>query len=226
VKVERSWAAFAVLLKDTVFALITPVIIILGVVLGVVTLVEVAALAILYILVISLFVYRSITFREIFAASAKAAVFSAAIMIIFAVVGVFQYITVQEQLGDQLQRFIASMHFTKISFLLAVTLFYVLMGCIIDAIPIMLIFFPVLLPVAVGLGVDPTHFGVITVFNLMIGLLTPPVGALLFIETKIANIPFGALVRASLPYTLVLFLVLLLCTFVPELVLFIPNRLL
>jgi TRAP-type C4-dicarboxylate transport system permease large subunit len=115
------------------------------------------------------------------------------------------------------------MHFTKVTFLLAVTLFYVLMGCIIDAIPIMLIFFPVLLPVAVGLGVDPTHFGVVTVFNLMIGLLTPPVGALLFIEAKIANIPFGTLVRASAPYTLVLFLVLLLCIFIPELVMFIPN---
>ena len=226
VTVERSLAAFAVLLRDTVFALITPVIIILGVVLGVVTLVEVAALAILYILVISLFVYKSITLKEIFSASARAAVFSAAIMIIFAVVGVFQYITVQEQLGDQLQHLIASMHFTKISFLLAVTVFYVLMGCIIDAIPIMLIFFPVLLPVAVGLGVDPTHFGVITVFNLMIGLLTPPVGALLFIETKIANISFGTLVRVSAPYTLVLFLVLLLCVFIPELVMFIPNRLL
>ena len=223
VRVERSFAAFAVLLRDTVFALITPLIIVLGVVLGVVTLVEVAALAILYILVISLFVYKSITFREIFSASAKAAVFSAAIMIIFAVVGVFQYITVQEQLGDQLQRFISSMHFTKVTFLLAVALFYVLMGCIIDAIPIMLIFFPVLLPVAVGLGVDPTHFGVITVFNLMIGLLTPPVGALLFIETKIANIPFGTLVRASAPYTLVLFLVLLLCIFIPDVVMFIPN---
>ena len=226
VKVERSFASFAFLLKDTLFALITPVIIILGVVLGVVTLVEVAALAIAYILVVSLFVYRSITFKEVYSAFARSAVFSAAIMIIFAVVGVFQYITVQEQLGDQLQRFIASMHFTKVTFLIAVTLFYVLRGCIIDAIPSRLIFFPVLLPVAVGLGVDPTHFGVITVFNLMIGLLTPPVGALLFIETKIADIPFGTLVRASFPYTLVLFLVLLLCTFIPDLVTFIPNLLL
>ena len=97
------------------------------------------------------------------------------------------------------------------------------MGCIIDAIPVMLIFFPVLLPVAVGLGIDPTHFGVITVFNLMIGLLTPPVGALLFIETKIAKIPFGDAGHGDPPYTLVLFAVLFLCTFFPELVMFIPN---
>ena len=222
-KVERSWREFRALLKDTLFALLTPVIIILGVVLGIVTLVEVAALAILYILGISLFVYRSITVKEIFAVTKSAAVFSTAIMIIFAVVGVFQYIVVQEQFGEKLHALAVSLHLSKIGFLIAVNVFYIFMGCIIDAIPVMLIFFPVLLPIAVDLGIDPTHFGFITVFNLMIGLVTPPVGALLFIETKIAKIPFGTLVRATLPYTLVLFFVLLVCTFVPEIVMFIPN---
>lgn len=223
VHVEKSMDTFLRLLKDTLFALITPLIIVLGVVLGVVTIVEVAALAILYILVISLFVYRSVTLRDVFEIAAESAVFSAAIMVIFAVVGVFQFITVQEQLGLQLQNFVATMHFTQTTFLIAVNVFYLFMGCIIDAIPVMLIFFPVLLPVAVGLGIDPVHFGVLTVFNLMIGLMTPPVGALLFIETKIANIPFGDLVRESLPYTLVLLFVLMLCTFVPQLVTFLPN---
>jgi tripartite ATP-independent transporter DctM subunit len=223
VRYRRTMREFAALLRDTIFALLSPVIIILGVVLGIVTLVEVAALAILYILIISLFVYRSITLKEIFTVSARAAVFSTSIMIIFAVVGVYQYIVAQEQLGDKLQLLIASMHFNKFTFLLAVNLFYIFMGCIIDAIPVMLIFFPVLLPTAISLGIDPTHFGVITVFNLMIGLLTPPVGALLFIETKIADIPFGQLVRAVTPYTLALFAVLFLCTFVPEIVMFIPN---
>jgi tripartite ATP-independent transporter DctM subunit len=223
VKVEKSWSEFRALLKDTIFALLTPIIIILGVVLGVVTLVEVAALAIFYILFISLLVYRSITFREIFSVTKSAAVFSTAIMIIFAVVGVFQYIVVQEQFGEKLQALVVSLHFSQVGFLIAVNIFYIFMGCIIDAIPVMLIFFPVLLPVAVSLGIDPTHFGFITVFNLMIGLLTPPVGGLLFIETKIAKIPFGTLVRATLPYTLVLFVVLFICTFIPGLVLFLPN---
>jgi tripartite ATP-independent transporter DctM subunit len=223
VHVEKSFSTFLVLLKDTIFALITPLIIILGVVLGIVTIVEVAALAILYILLISLFVYRSITLRDVFKIAAETAVFSSAIMVIFAVVGVFQFITVQEQLGSQLQTFVATMRFTPTTFLIAVNIFYLFMGCIIDAIPVMLIFFPVLLPVAVGLGIDPVHFGVITVFNLMIGLMTPPVGALLFIETKIANIPFGDLVKESLPYTLVILAVLALCTFVPQLVTALPN---
>jgi TRAP-type C4-dicarboxylate transport system permease large subunit len=81
----------------------------------------------------------------------------------------------------------------------------------------------VLLPIALRLGIDPTHFGVIVVLNLMIGLLTPPIGALLFIQTKIANLPFNTLVRAIWPYTLALIGVLILVTYVPALILWIPN---
>jgi TRAP-type C4-dicarboxylate transport system permease large subunit len=95
-----------------------------------------------------------------------------------------------------------------------------------DAVPVMLIFFPVLLPAAIKLGVDPTHFGVIVVINLMIGLLTPPIGALLFLQAKIADLEFDQLVRHVWPYTLVLIIVLLLCTFIPQLVLYIPNLIL
>jgi TRAP-type C4-dicarboxylate transport system permease large subunit len=90
----------------------------------------------------------------------------------------------------------------------------------------MLIFFPVLLPAAIKLGVDPTHFGVIVVINLMIGLLTPPIGALLFLEAKIADLEFDVLIRHIWPYTLVLIIVLFLCTFVPQLVVYIPNLIL
>jgi TRAP-type C4-dicarboxylate transport system permease large subunit len=92
-----------------------------------------------------------------------------------------------------------------------------------DAVPAMLIFFPVLLPIAIRLGIDPTHFGVVVVLNLMIGLLTPPVGALLFLVTKIAEIPFEELVRAVVPYLAALLIVLGLITYVPALVTFIPN---
>jgi TRAP-type C4-dicarboxylate transport system permease large subunit len=108
-------------------------------------------------------------------------------------------------------------------FLLFTTIFFLLMGCILDAVPVMLIFFPVLLPIAVDLGIDPIHFGVIVVLNLMIGLLTPPIGGILFIQTKIAGLEFNALVRAIWPYTLTLLAVLLLITYIPGLVTFVPN---
>ena len=87
----------------------------------------------------------------------------------------------------------------------------------------MLIFFPVLLPVAKGLGVDPIHFGVVVVLNLMIGLLTPPVGALLFLEAKIADVSFEDLVGAVGPYLAALLAVLALITYIPPLVTFVPN---
>ena len=174
-------------------------------------------------LLISLFVYKSITFKDLPGIFAKAAVFSSSIMIIFAVVGLYQYIVAYEQVGDQLGVLISTLHLTKFWFLLLANIFFLFMGCILDAVPVMLIFFPVLLPVAIQLGVDPTHFGVIVVLNLMIGLLTPPIGALLFLEAKIADIQFETLVRTVWPYTLSLIIVLLLCTFVPKLVMYIPN---
>lgn len=223
IKKKLTAKTFYRLLKDTFLAIIAPLIIILGIVLGVVTLVEVAVLAILYILLISLFVYKSITFKEIPKIFAKAGVFSASIMIIFAVVGLYQYIVAFEQLGAQIGNLIAMLHLSKFHFLILTNIFFLFMGCILDAVPVMLIFFPVLLPLALQLGIEPTHFGVIVVINLMIGLLTPPIGALLFLVTKIADIEFEKLVRQIWPYTLSLIFVLVLCTFIPQLVMWIPN---
>jgi tripartite ATP-independent transporter DctM subunit len=224
-KRQMSLRRFLPLIKDSIFAIIAPLIIISGVIFGFVTLVEVAALAILYVLLISLFVYRSITVKDLFPIFKETAIFSSSIMIIFAVVGVFQYIVAVEQLGDKLLGVIQDMQMSKHVFLIFTTVFFLLMGCILDAVPVMLIFFPVLMPIAVELGIDPTHFGVIVVLNLMIGLLTPPIGGILFIQTKIANIDFDRMVRCIWPYTLTLIAVLLLVTYVPILVTFLPNLL-
>jgi tripartite ATP-independent transporter DctM subunit len=226
VKKQLNLKVFINLMRDTVFALSAPLIIILGVALGIVTLVEVAVLANFYILLIALFVYRSIRLKDIPRIFAKAAVFSTSIMIIFAVVGLYQYIVASEQLGEKLGLLVANMNLNQFTFLLLANLFFLFMGCILDAVPVMLIFFPVLLPVATNLGVDPTHFGVIVVIGLMIGLLTPPIGALLFLEAKIADLEFDVLVRHIWPYTLVLIVVLFLCTYSPQLVLYIPNLIL
>ena len=190
---------------------------------GFVTLVEVAALSIVYILFLSLVVYRSLTWEKLREVFKDTAVFSSSIMIIFAVVGLYQYIVALEQLGDRLFGIVEALNLGRFGFLAFTTVFFLLMGCILDAVPVMLLFFPVLLPIALQLGIDPTHFGVVVVLNLMIGLLTPPIGALLFIQTKIAGIQFNDLIRAIWPFTLALIAVLLLITYVPALVLWIPN---
>lgn len=226
VEVEYTWARFWKLFKENILAILAPVFVIVGVVGGFVTLVEIAAFVVAYVIVISVFAYRSLRLRELFPIFREAAVFSASIMVLFAVVGLFQYIVAAEQAADQVYALVVSLNLEAWSFLLLSTLFFMLMGCVLDALPVMLIFFPVLLPVALELGIDPTHYGVIVVMNLMIGLLTPPIGALLFLQSKIADLEFDVIVKGVWPYTLALFLVLILVTYVPQLVLFVPEALL
>jgi len=226
VEVKRTFGDFVALLKDTILALIAPLIVLSGVVFGFVTLVEVAALSILYILFISTVVYRTITWKIFFDTVRDTAVFCTSIMIIFAVVGLFQYIVASEQLGKQLYHLIVSWNMSRNMYLFFTLVFLLLMGCVLDAVPVMLIFFPVMLPVATGLGIDPVHYGVIYVLNLMIGLITPPVGALLFIQTKIAKVSINALVRELLPHIGVLILVLIAATYIPQIVLWLPNLIL
>ncbi len=222
-KVERSWKIFFSLLKDTYLALLAPIIIVVGVISGVVTITEVAVLANFYIILISVFVYKSINFKNFFETVRATAVFCCSIMVIFAAVGVFQYIVSSEQLGKQLMNLILRLNMNSTTFLMFCTVFFLFMGCILDAVPVILIFFPVLLPIAIQLGIDPVHFGVVTVLNLMIGLITPPVGALLFIQTKIAGISINALMKEIWPHIAVLLGTLLVITFIPGFVTFLPN---
>lgn len=222
-RVEGGLAEFLRLLGQAFLALLAPVIIIAGVVFGVVTIIEVAFLAVFYVLLVGLLAYRTIRLRAVPGIFARAAATSVTIMAIFAAVGAFAWIIANEQLGPQVARGIQAFGLGRVGFLLVVNIFFLFLGCIMDAVPAMLIFFPVLLPVAKGLGIDPIHFGVVVVLNLMIGLLTPPVGALLFLEAKIADIPFEVLVRAVTPYLIALLAVLGLITYVPALVTFVPN---
>lgn len=216
-------AEFLRLLGYAFLALLAPLIIIAGVVFGVVTIVEVAFLAVFYVLCVGLLAYRTIHLRALPRIFARAAATSVTIMAIFAGVGAFSWIIANEHLGPQVARAIQGLGLGQAGFLLAVNIFFLFLGSIMDAVPAMLIFFPVLLPVAKGLGIDPIHFGVVVVLNLVIGLLTPPVGALLFLQAKIADIPFEVLVRAVGPYLVALLVVLGLITYIPPLVTFIPD---
>ncbi|MBP2670508.1 MAG: dicarboxylate transporter, DctM subunit [candidate division NC10 bacterium] len=222
-EVRGGLSEFIRLLGEAFLALLAPVIILAGVVFGVVTIVEVAFLAVLYVLLVGMLAYRTIRFRALPGIVSRAAATSVTILAIFASVGAYSWIIANEQLGPQVARAIQSLGLGWVGFLLVANLFFLFLGCIMDAVPAMLIFFPVLLPVAKGLGIDPIHFGVVVVLNLMIGLLTPPVGALLFLEAKLADVSFEELVRAVWPYLAALLCVLALITYVPPLVTFVPN---
>lgn len=204
-------------------ALLTPVIILVSIVWGFTTVTEIAILASAYVLLLG-FIYRTLTLRSAFKVFTNAALFSATIMMIFAAVGGFTYIVALTRLGTRIDELIRNAGMGPFVFLLLTMVFFLVLGAIMDAIPAILIFVPVLMPSAMALGIDPIHYSAIIVVNLMVGLITPPVGALLFVTPKIAEISFSALVREIFPFILVYLLVVVLTTFIPALSLYLPGQ--
>jgi TRAP-type C4-dicarboxylate transport system permease large subunit len=151
------------------------------------------------------------------------AVFASTIMILFAAVGSFTFVIAARRVGDQVAAIVAGLDVGPTGFLLLSMLFFLIVGMVLDAVPAILIFLPIMLPVAVAVGVDPIHFGVAVVVNLMIGLLTPPVGALLYVLTKIGQVPFSALVKEVLPFVGAMLVGLLVIVLVPPVVTWLPG---
>lgn len=222
---ERSFKIFLEILMDSFLALIAPLIIILGVITGLVTITEVAMLATAYVLIIGVFFYKTIAIKDILNIFKNSVLFSSSIMALFSVAFIFSWFIAVEGLGKQMGAYIISMNMSPLMFLIFVNFLWIFLGTIVDAIVSMIIFVPVLLPIVIALGIDPYFFSVLTVVNLMIGLLTPPVGGLLYLEAKIANVPVDRLIKEIVPFILVLFAVVALMIFVPAIVTFIPNLL-
>ncbi len=136
---------------------------------------------------------------------------------------VFNYVITVENIPKTLAAMLKAYELTPVAFLLLANLILLVLGCFLEGTTIILVILPVLLPTAQALGVDPVHFGVIAVINIMIGLVTPPYGLLLFMMTKIADVPLRDIVREEIPFLLVMLAALLLITFVPDIVLFLPR---
>jgi tripartite ATP-independent transporter DctM subunit len=210
------------LFLDALPALLAPAFIIVGVFGGFATITEMAILAALYVLVLGL-VYRTLPVRQVPAVLRDGAVFSSTIMILFAAVGSFTYVIAAQRVGDQVAEFVAGLDVGPTTFFLLTMVFFLVVGMVLDAVPAILIFLPILLPVAVEVGVDPIHFGVLVVVNLMIGLLTPPVGALLYVLTKIGKVPFTALVKETMPFVAAMLVGLVIMVLVPPIVTWLPE---
>lgn len=203
-------------------ALLAPAFIVAGVFGGFATITEMAVLAAFYVLMLGL-VYRTLRVRDVPGVLRDGAVFASTIMILFAAVGSFTFVIAARRVGDQVAEFVAGLDVGPTAFLLLAMVFFLVVGMVLDAVPAILIFLPIMLPVAVGLGVDPIHFGVLVVVNLMIGLLTPPVGALLYVLTKIARVPFTALVKETAPFIVAMLVVLVILVLVPSIVTALPE---
>ncbi len=210
-----TWRAFP--------ALMMPVVLLGGIYGGATTPTEAAAVAAAYALLVSALLYRSLSWRDVYASLASSARMTASIGMLIAGAMVFNYVVTAENIPAVLSAALQGTALTPIAFLVAVNLLLLVLGCLLEGTTILLIIVPVLLPTAQALGIDPVHFGVVAVVNIMIGLITPPYGLLLFIMVRIAEVPLKELIRDTLPFLGVMIGSLALITFVPDLVLFLPR---
>ena len=204
-------------------ALLMPVVLLGGIYGGVMTPTEAAAVAALYALLVSVLLYRSVTLRDFYRSLLESARSTAAIGMLIAGALVFNYVITVENIPVTLRDQLAGLDLSALEFLLLVNALLLLLGCLIEGTAILLIVVPVLIPTAQGLGIDMVHFGVMVVVNIMLGLVTPPYGLLLFVVASISGAPMRAIIRDVLPFIAALLVALALITFIPELVLWLPR---
>ncbi|AEM42220.1 TRAP transporter large permease [Ketogulonicigenium vulgare] len=204
-------------------ALLLPVVLIVGLRGGVMTPTEAAAVAAGYALFVSVVIYRDVGLREFYASLLSAARTTTSIGMLIAAALVFNYIVTVENIPNSISRFLLGFDLTPLTFLLIVNVILLLIGAVLEGSTIILIIVPVLIPTAAALGIDPIHFGVVVVFNVMIGLVTPPYGLLLFVVKRVSGASMGAILRDTMPFLLGLIAALLLITLIPDIVLFMPR---
>lgn len=209
--------------KEAFPALMLPVILLGCLYSGITTPTEAAGVAAAYALLISAGLYRSLGWGDIYDSLLSSAKMSISIGMLIAGALVFNYVITSENIPAHLSGLLKGLEMTPMVFLLLVNVILLVLGAFLEGSTIILIILPVLLPTAVALGIDPVHFGVMAVLNIMIGLVTPPYGLLLFMMMKIANVSFSELMAEVWPYLLVMLGALALVTFWPGMVLWLPR---
>lgn len=204
-------------------ALFTPVILLIGIYTGIMTPTEAGAVAALYTLVISAFVYRTLSFAVLKKIFVDTLVTTGSIFLIIAAAYSFSYIISLEQVDRWLLGIMQGFGGSKALFLLVTNIIFIILGCFIDVNVTQLVFVPIFVPLAKALGIDMVHFGVVLCLNMMAGLATPPFGMLLFITAGIGKVELKDLFREIVPMVLFVFAVMFLITYVPQLVLWLPG---
>ncbi len=214
---------FPRLTREALPALLLPVILLGCLYGGVTTPTEAAGLAAAYALLISVVLYRSFGWRDLYDSLLGSARISISIGMLIAGALVFNYVITSENIPATISGMLKTLDMSPLGFLLMANLLLLVLGAFLEGSTIILVILPVLLPTAKALGIDPVHFGVVAVLNIMIGLVTPPYGLLLFMMTKIAEVPLSDIVRESLPFLAVMILALAILTLFPDAVLFLPR---
>ncbi|MFH1154763.1 MAG: TRAP transporter large permease [Pseudomonadota bacterium] len=224
VQIPRStWKQRRLAFKDAFWGLLTPVIILGGIYGGLVTPTEAAGVAVVYGLVVGIFIYREIHVQDIWKLLVDATVGSAVVMFIIAFASVFAWLLTTGHIASSIAETVLSLTKNKNLLLVMMNVIFLFAGCFIDAASAFFIFVPIMLPVIREIGVDPVVFGVFMTMNLAIGMSTPPVGLDIFVACNIAEIPLKEISIKVIPFILASLVALALVTYIPELSLWLPN---
>lgn len=208
----------------SMWALIAVVIVVVGVVGGVFTATESAAIAVIYSLFVSVFIYKGLNWRGVWNALEECVNTLSIVLILIATSAIFGNCLTMLHVPDLAAKAIVGLTDNRIILILLLNLILLVLGCIMDMAPIILIATPILLPIATQhCGLDPIQFGIMVILNCGIGLLTPPVGSVLFIGSAVGKCPMEKVVKATLPFYLCMILTLLLISYIPEISLFLPK---
>ena len=218
-----SFRNFFVQLRDSFWALAAVMIVVIGVVGGAFTATESAAIAVIYSLIISVFIYKGLKWKGVWQALESCVETLAIVLILIAISAAFGYCLTTLHVPDVAARAITSVSQNPIVIALLLNLILLVLGCIMDMAPIILIAAPILLPVAHSIGIGPIQFGIMIILNCGIGLLTPPVGTVLFIGSAVSKLPMEKVVKATMPFYLLMIVTLMLITFVPQISLWLPG---
>jgi tripartite ATP-independent transporter DctM subunit len=217
------WREIPRIFISTVLPLLMPVVLLGGIYSGAFTPTEAAAVAALYALVLALLVYRVLDWKGLVTVLAESARSTAVVSVIICGAFLFNYVLATEQVPARVAEWFAALDMGPLGFLIVANIVFLVLGCLLDTTTLLLVLVPLLLPAAKALGVDLVHFGVVIVVNMMIGLLTPPYGVLLFVLSGLSGAPVKDIVRELLPFIAALIAVLVLLIFVPPLVLALPR---
>ncbi|MCR5732185.1 MAG: TRAP transporter large permease [Sphaerochaetaceae bacterium] len=211
-------------LGESIWALAAVVIVVVGVVCGVFTATESAAIAVVYSLFVSVFIYKGLDWKGVWHALDECVNTLSIVLILIATSAIFGNCLTMLHIPDLAAKAIVSLTDNRIILILLLNVILLVLGCIMDMAPIILIATPILLPIATGVcGLDPIQFGIMVILNCGIGLLTPPVGAVLFIGSAVGKTPMEKVVKATLPFYGCMIIALLLVSFVPQISLLVPS---
>ncbi|MBX3598320.1 MAG: TRAP transporter large permease [Rhizobiaceae bacterium] len=220
----QEWSTIWKLFRTSIWALMMPVLLVIGARGGFFTITEIGAVLVVYAMLVGLIVYREFRLTKLPSILVDAGMQTANILLVVSTSSFVAYLMVVHGVPKDLMNWMQEAQLSPIAFLLIINVVLLIAGAFLDSTPATIIIVPIVLPTAMALGIDPVHFGLVVVLNLMIGLIHPPMGLNLLITQSVAKVPMSHVVRESLPILALMIAILLLITFVPATVLWLPEQ--